>query len=250
MTADAVDDEAETVGEDLPDDVPEDVADDGPGRTERTDRTDGTDATERDDEPFIRYQNSLYRLMSMGGAGLAVVLGVTGIAIGRTLEPIPPAQFFFATAIVAIALCGWYLLGMRCRLDLGETWVHVATKYSDFRIDRDRVVWIDADRSLRGTMQWSGRPLVICYRVGDTDDETKRRRAYGCLPENRQNQQLAIEALQAQLGRPEDDRPERLDQAVVDRLAGAESAEASSELSDAVAARLATMQPEGDDTAR
>lgn len=239
MNPDTVDDEPETVGEDLPDDV----ADDGP------DGTDEADATEPDDEAFVRYQNSLYRLISMGGAGLAVVLGATGIAIGRTLEPVPPAQFFFVTAVLAIALCGWYVLGMRCRLDVGETWVHVATKYSDFRIDRDRVLWIDADRSFRGSLQWSGRPLVICYRVGDTDDGTKHRRAYGCLPENRQNQELAIEGLQAQLGCPDETRPSRLDQAVVDRLAGVESPGVSSELSDAVAARLATMQPDGDDTA-
>ncbi len=209
-----------------------------------------TAGTEPVDEGFVRYQNSLYRLISVGGAGLAVVLGVTGITIGRTLDPVPPTQFFFVTAILSIALAGWYLLGLRCRLDVADTWVHVATKYTDFRIDRDRVVWIDADRSMRGTLQWSGRPIVLCYRTDDTGDETKRRRAYGCLPESRQSQELTIEALQAQLGRPDDERLERLDQAVVDRLDGIETHGVSRELSDAVAARLATMRPEGDDTGR
>lgn len=211
---------------------------------------DGADAPEPADEPFIRYQNPLYRLISMGGAGMVVVLGATGITIGRTLDPIPPAPFFFMTGILAIALGGWYLLGLRCRLDVAETWVHVATKYTDFRIDRDRIVWIDADRSLRGTLQWSGRPLILCYRTDGGGDQTKRRRAYGCLPENRQSQELTIEALQEQLGRPEDDQLERLDQVVVDRLDGVEPQGVSPELSDAVAARLATMRPEGDDAGR
>lgn len=185
------------------------------------------------DEPFIRYQNAMYRLISMGGAALIAVLGITGIAIGRTLDPAPPAQFFFVDGILAILLFGWYLLGMRCRLDLGETWVHVATKYADFRIDRDRIDSIEADTSMWGALQWSGRPLLIRYRP-EGSDKVRTRKAFGCLPNDAQGQQAVVEELQRQLGRPTETGPVRV-----------EDDGTTVDLQQAVAERLATMTPEG-----
>lgn len=205
------------------------------------------DASGGNDEPFTRYQNSVYRLVSMGGAALVAVIGITGLAIGRTLDPIPPAQFFFIDGILACLLFGWYLLAMRCRLDVAETWVHVATKYGDFHIDRDRVESVEPDLSLRGLLQWSGRPLIIRYRSDDAGDKVKSRKAYGCLPNDAQTQQRAVEELQQALGRPDESRSGDLEDAVADRLAGVEPVDGQSDLADAVAARLATMEPEGDD---
>lgn len=201
------------------------------------------------DERYTRYQNTLYRLISMGAAGLTAVMGITVIVIGRTLDPIPPAQFFFVAGILAIVLSGWNLLGLRCRLDVADTWVHVATKYVDFRIDRDQIDWIDADLSMRGALQLSGRPLLIGYRTDD-GTKTRTRRAYGCLPNDKRTQLQVVEALQDQLGSPQDIEGVHLDQALADRLAGVETEGVSSELSDAVAARLSTMEPEGDDPKR
>ncbi|HET8929338.1 MAG TPA: hypothetical protein VFN21_01650 [Acidimicrobiales bacterium] len=207
----------------------------------------GDEAPGKNDEPFTRYQNSVYRLVSMGGAALVAVIGITGIAIGRTLDPIPPAQFFFIDGIVAVVLFGWYLLGMRCRLDVAETWVHVATKYGDFRVDRDRIESVEPDLSLRGSLQWSGRPLIIRYRSDDSGDKVKSRKAYGCLPNDAQTQQRAVEELQQALGGPDESRLGDLEDAVAERLAGTEFADGQNDLADAVAARLATMKPEGDD---
>lgn len=205
------------------------------------------------DEPFVRYQNSIYRLVSMGGAGLIAILGIVGFSIGRTLDPIPPPQFFFVDGILAFVLFGWYLLGMRCRLDVAESWVHVATKYGDFRIDRDRVDSIEADRSLRGSLQWSGRPLIIRYR--DDNGVAKMRKAYGCLPNDAKTQQEVVDALQRALGAPEDAHLDEVGQAVAKRLEGMEpdgDVQAGDDSDEAtvasrLAARLATMKPEGDD---
>jgi hypothetical protein len=218
-----------------------------PGRTDPG-RTDPgrTDPGGIDDGPFTRYQNPVYRLISMGGAALVAVIGITGFAIGRTLDPIPPPQFFFIDGILTVGLFGWYLLGMRCRLDVGETWIHVATKYGDHRIDRDRVESVEPDLSLRGSLQWSGRPLVIRYRADDGGEKSKLRRAYGCLPSDGRTQLQAVDELQEALGRPEEADPGDLAVAVADRLAGKSPSGGHTELSDAVAARLATMEPEGD----
>lgn len=204
-------------------------------------------ADDRDAEPFVRYQNSVYRLISMGGAALVAIIGITMFAIGRTLDPVPPAQFFFIDAIVTILLFGWYLLGMRCRLDVAETWVHIATKYGDFRIDRDRIVSIEPDTSLRGTVQFSGRPLIVRYRTPDHDDKVKTRRAFGCLPNDAQTQVAVVEELQAALGRPDESSPEDLAAAVSDRLTGDATDAGNDDVAAAVAARLAEMEPEGDD---
>lgn len=189
--------------------------------------------TEASSEPFTRYQNSVYRIISMGGAGVSAVLGITGFAIGRTLDPIPPPQFFFVDSIVAIVLFGWFLLGMRCRLDVGETKVHVATKYADFRIDRDLVESVEPDPSLWGRWQSSGRTLLVHYRR-EGSDKVRTRRAFGCLPNAPQAQQAVIEELQRQLGAPADPTPVRV-----------ESDGTRVDLEQAVAARLATMEPEG-----
>lgn len=231
----------------------------------RGDRRDGVDRSTSDgdasevtavggdvtaDETFTRYQNPVYRVISMGGAALVAVIGITGFAIGRTLDPIPPPQFFVVDGILTVVLFGWYLLGMRCRLDVAETWVHVATKYGDLRVDRDRVESVELDLSLHGSLQWSGRPLIIRYRSDETGGETKSRRAYGCLPNDAQGQQQAIDELQAALGRPVDVDPGDLAVAVVDHLAGKAPAAEQTDLAAAVAARLATMEPEGDQVDR
>lgn len=209
---------------------------------------------------FVRYQNSMYRLVSMGGAALIAVIGVTGAVIGWTLDPKPPTQFFLIDGIFAVVLFVWYLLGMRCHLDVADAWVHVATKYGDFRIDRDRVVSVDADRSFYGAIQFSGRPLIIRYRVGeapgdgdgegegerDGEARSKSRRAYGCLPNGAADQQRVVEELQDLLGRPDAAELADLGRAVGGRLAGMTPEGPSDEVRDAVAARLAGMEPEGD----
>ncbi len=201
------------------------------------------------DEPFERYQNSMYRLLSMIGAGLVAVIGLTGLAIGRTLDPIPPAQFFFIDGILTVLLLGWYLLGMRCRLDVAETWVHVATKYADHRIDRDQIVAVEADRSLWGSLQLSGRPLLIHHRTGEDGDEIRTRRAYGVLPNEAQQQQIVIEQLQDALGRPGEAEVRATRRSRRRRRGGDPDESASvADLEHAVAARLAAMQPEGDDS--
>lgn len=205
------------------------------------------------DERFTRYQNSVYRYVSLGGSALILILGITGFVIARTVEPAPPAQFFFVEGILTVLLLLWYALGLRCRLDVAETWVHIATKYGDFRIDRDRVVSIEADRSIRGSIQWSGRPLILRYRPTGKDDAIKTRKAYGCLPNDPRTQAKTIEILQSDLGSPEDQRGDASQagvasaDAVVRHLhAGATESADSDDVAAAVAARLATMKPEGD----
>lgn len=201
-------------------------------------------------EPFVRYQNAMYRVVSMVGAALIAILGVTGFVIGSTLDPVPPASFFIVDAAVTVVLFVWYLLGLRCRLDVAEDWVHAASKYGDTRVDRDEVVAIEADRSWWGSVQWSGRPLVLHHRV---DGEVKTRRVYGCLPNAAVDQARVVEELQERLGRPDrTDRtdPDRMADAVGRHLDPGSGPTAADEPSDglaaAVAERLARMTPEGD----
>ncbi|MBS1848351.1 MAG: hypothetical protein JST73_08745 [Actinobacteria bacterium] len=230
---DAVDDaSADSVEASVEPSARDDAAPEG-GRSDEGVGDDPAGDDPAEPEPSITYRNAMYRLVSIGGAGLIAILGITGFTIGRTLDPIPPPQFFIVDGVLTVILFGWYLLGMRCRLELSETQVHVATKYGDFRVDRDRIVSVEADRSIRGTLQWSGRPLIITYRPEGSDDVVKTRRGYGCLPNDAAGQERVVAELQGVLGAPEDG-------GVV--AAG----HVDTSLSDAVAARLATMTPEGE----
>lgn len=200
-------------------------------------------------ETFTRYQNQMYRVLSVGGAALVAILGVTGFVIGRTLDPVPPPAFFYVDLVVTAAMFVWYILGVRCRLDVGEGWVHVATKYGDLHLERDQVIAVEADMSLWGALQWSGRPVIVHYRV---DDRTKTYRAFGCLPNGAVDQAGVVAELQAVLGRPETAESDdlaasverRLSDGSVDPIDG-DAAERAA-LATAVADRLATMTPEGD----
>ncbi len=176
------------------------------------------------DESFVRFQSSMYRVISFAGAAIIAIFGITLFVIGITLSPTPPPVYFIIDGIVTVAFLIWYLLGLRCRLDLADTWVHVATKYGDTHLERSQVNSIEPDLSFWGAIQWSGRPLILRY---EHEDKPRVRRAYGCLPSDRQGQDAAIAELQRELGEPQDvEKAERLK---------------------ALDERLATMTPEGDD---
>lgn len=206
--------------------------------------------SDEETEHFDRYQNPIYRFVSMGGAALIAVLGITVFAIGRTLDPVPPPQFFIIDAFVTVVLFVWYLLGLRCGLDVAETWVHIATKYGDLHVEREDVNAIEPDMSVRGMLQWSGRPLILRY---DKDGKAKTRKAYGCLPNAAADQTRVVEGLQELLGRPEDLRADSLTDSLAEHLATTEPEDGTeadpaggSDLAAAVAERLAHMAPEGD----
>lgn len=207
-------------------------------------------SVEGDDEDgtFTRYQNGLYRVISLGGAAVIAILGITLFAIGRTLDPAPPPAFFVVDTAVTVILFVWYILGMRCRLDVGDSWVHIATKYGDLRVDRVDVDAIAMDTSVRGALQWSGRPLVLHYRH---DGRPRTRKAFGCLPNGPGDQARVVAELQDLLGRPDDaatgtvtleERVARI--AAGDEPDGQDPDHAA--LERAVAERLAAMTPEGD----
>ncbi len=203
-------------------------------------------------EPFTRYQNAMYRVVSMAGAALILILGVTGFVVGSTLDPRPPASFFVIDAAVTMVLAVWYLLGLRCRLDVAEDWVHVAGKYTDIHLDRADVTAIEADTSLWGNLQWSGRPLLVHHR---TDGVDRTRKAFGCLPNAAADQDRVVTELQDALGHPDDRGASDLADAVGDHLTHDADPDddtddrdrsGSDALAAAVAERLATMTPEGD----
>lgn len=197
--------------------------------------------------PVTRYQNSMYRVVSMAGAALIVVLGATGLAIGSTLDPRPPASFFIVDAVVTVVLFVWYLLGLRCRLDLTPHELHIVTKYGAVHLDRDDVSGVEADRSVWGVLQWSGRPLVV-HHV--RDGRVRTRRAYGCLPNAAADQTRVVAELQEALGRPEGRDADELVETFAERLThGDVDPVASTDrtaLESAVAERLSHMTPEGD----
>ncbi len=178
--------------------------------------------TSGEDEPFTRYQNPLYRLISLLGAALVAVLGITAFVIGKTLSPMPPASFFIVDAILTVVVFLWYVLGMRCRMDVAESWVHVATKYSDFHAPRDRIEAVEIDESVWGALQWSGRPLLVHYR-DEKKERSRVRRAFGCLPNHRIEQDEVVQELQEQLGTPEDAHRQELSENLAKRLESMEA---------------------------
>ena len=191
------------------------------------------------DEPFVRYQNTFYRVITMVGAGLVLVLGLTGAVLSRTRDPRPPIQWMWIDLGVTVVLFTWYALGMRCRLDVAEGWVEVNTKYGTRRLARSEVASVEPDLSLWGSLQPAGRPLILHLVNG------KRVKAPACLPSDRLGLENAIEELQGALGRPEERRQADLAESLERRLATM-SPDEGAEVADSIRRRLEAMTPEGD----
>ena len=75
---------------------------------------------EAGDVRFVRYQNRFYRVMTMAGGGLVLILGLSGAVLSRTLDPQPPIQWMWLDLGVTAVLFTWYSLGMRCGLDVAD----------------------------------------------------------------------------------------------------------------------------------
>lgn len=201
----------------------------------------GSTADDAPDEPFVRYQNPFYRVMTMAGGGLVLILGLTGAIMSRTLDPQPPIQWMWLDLGVTAVLLTWYLLGMRCRLDVADEWVEINTKYGTRRLARSEVESVEPDLSLWGSLQPAGRPLLLHLTNG------KRVKAPACLPSDRLGQADAVEELQDTFGRPESVRQAELDASMERRLASM-PLEADPEVADSMRRRLESMTPEGDAT--
>jgi hypothetical protein len=193
------------------------------------------------DVRFVRYQNRFYRVMTMGGGGLVLILGLTGAALSRTLDPPPPIQWMWLDLGVTAVLFTWYALGMRCGLDVADDWVEINTKYGTRRIDRAEIESVEPDLSFWGSLQPAGRPLVVNLAGG------KRYKAPASLPSDRLGLASAVAELQGALGRPEVAHQVELEASMARRLATM-TPDADPEVSESMARRLASMVPEGDGT--
>lgn len=175
------------------------------------------------DEDFRRYWNSLYRVMTMAGAGLVLVLGIAGALISRTLSPAVPMAWTVLDLVVTAVLFVWYILGMRCHLDLYDDRVEVSTKARTVTISRADIESIDSDSGWWSAMQPSGRTVVITSR----DD--KKIRSHGALPSDALGQARVLEELQAELGRPADAAAKRLEQRLEATLTAAHASDESND---------------------
>lgn len=194
---------------------------------------------EAGDVRFVRYQNRFYRVMTMAGGGLVLILGLSGAVLSRTLDPQPPIQWMWLDLGVTAVLFTWYALGMRCGLDVADDWVEINSKYGTRRIDRAEVESVEPDHSLWGSLQPAGRPLVVNLTGG------KRYKAPASLPSDRLGLASAVAELQEALGRPEEAHQAELEASMARRLATM-TPEADPEVTESMARRLATMTPEGE----
>ena len=167
------------------------------------------------DEDFRRYWNSLYRVMTMAGAALVLVLGIAGALISRTLSPAVPAAWTVFDLVVTAVLFVWYIMGMRCHLDLHDDRVVVSTKARTVTIPRADIESINSDSGWWSAMQPSGRTVVITCR------DNKKIKSYGALPTDALGQARVLDELQAELGRPTEAAARRLDQRLEATLAAA-----------------------------
>lgn len=190
-------------------------------------------------EPFVRYENHFYRVITMAAGGLVLILGLGGAVLSRTRDPQPPIQWFWVDLAVTVVLFTWYMLGMRCRLDVADEWVEINTKYGTRRMARSEVESVESDSSFWGAMQPAGRPLVLHLTNG------KRVKAPACLPSDRLGLASAIEELQDTLGRPESVRTAELEESMAKRLASM-SPEPDPAVEDSIRRRLESMAAEGE----
>lgn len=220
----------DVVTDDVPSDEPADAAD-------ASLTGESTEVDLLADEPFIRYQNAFYRVMTMAGAGLVLILGVTGAIMSRTLDPQPPIQWMWIDLALTAILFTWYALGLRCRLDVAQSWVEINAKYSTRRFARRDVVSAEPDGSIWGGFRPAGRPLIFHLENG------KRLKAPACLPSDRLGMARAVEELQDTFGHPEDVELAEREAAVAERLA---SMSPDATAAESLQRRLESMTPEGD----
>ena len=199
----------------------------------------GLDGVGGFEERFVRLGEPVLPGHDDGGRWARADLGVTGAVLSRTLDPQPPIQWMWLDLGVTAMLFTWYALGMRCRLDVAEGWVEINTKYGTRRLPRSEVGSVEPDRSLWGSLQPAGRPLILHLANG------KRVKAPACLPSDRLGLASAVEELQTALGRPEELRKAELAASLERRLASM-SPDAGSEVTDSIRRRLESMTPEGD----
>lgn len=159
-----------------------------------------------------RFQNPLYRVMTMAGASLVAVLGLTAALVSRTLSPPVPMVWTTIDLVVTVVLFVWYSLGMRCHLDFDEDQVVVSTKTRTSTIDRSDVESIDLDSGWWGAIQPSGRPVVLALADGRTV------RAYGALPSDAVGQGIALADLQSELGDPNDAAAARMEKRIAEKF--------------------------------
>ncbi len=146
------------------------------------------------DEPFIRYTNPMYRVITMVGAALVLIFGVSLAVVSRMLNPPAPAILTLIDLVVTVALVTWYLTGLHIGLDLYEDRLVVAGKIGATTLDRDQVESVEPLVTWQTALLFSGRPLLIHLADGTVV------RSYGCLPSDAQGQQAAVADLQAVLG--------------------------------------------------
>lgn len=163
-------------------------------------------------EPFVRYVNSLYRVMTMAGSGLILVLGIGAGLVSRMVSPPLPIAWTLIDVVVTTVLFLWYVLGMRMCLDVYEDRVVVATKLVSKMIMRTDIESIAIDSSWWGVVQPSGRVLVIAKTDG------KSVRAFGALPSDAVGQGEVVASLQAQLGNPDDVASARVEERLRERF--------------------------------
>ena len=157
------------------------------------------DATQPGLSPTARrFQNPLYRVMTMASASLVAVLGLSAAYVSRTLSPPVPMVWTTIDLIVTAVLFVWYALGMRCHLDFDEELVVVSTKTRTSTINRSKVESIDLDSGWWGAIQPSGRPVWL--RLSDG----RKVRGYGALPSDAIGQAKALADLQNEFGHPSD----------------------------------------------
>lgn len=157
---------------------------------------------------FVRYENDLYRVISMISAMFVVVLVVTLLGVAPNLDPPLATSFLAGGTLIGVVAAVWYFLGLRCYLDISETWVRASSKYSTLTLDRERVVAIEPDRSLLGTFGMAGLPMILSY-YPDMDDTSivAQRRVPGCSSYSNISQESLIAELQGILGAPGDNEP-------------------------------------------
>ncbi len=171
---------------------PEDAHAEADGDAPEGETTSG-DPTEPDG-PFIRYTNTMYRMITMVGAALVLILGVSLAVISRMVDPPAPAILTVIDLVLTVALVTWYLMGLHIGLDLYEDRVVVAKKIGATTLERDQIESVEPAVTWQTALLFSGRPLLIHLTDGTVT------RSYGCLPSDAQGLQAAVAELQEALG--------------------------------------------------
>ncbi len=158
------------------------------------------------------FLNPFYRFMTTAGAGMVAVLGLAGAVISRSVQPPMPMAVTVTDLVVTVVLFVWYVLGLRCRLEVGPDKVTVVSKVRRFEIPRDQIESASLDTSLLGILQPAGRSLRL------TTVDGSDHRVIGALPSETQACAQTVAELQGMLGSPDQVTESKLDRIIQDRF--------------------------------